>query len=147
MTNFCWEFRKMKFPLLRVCKMIEIGRYCWTKVNIFLIVSVKLNAYLFNSAVAQNKEHLLEMLKRQSESTLYKLIEFYTVKIQNMHKICKKYTNMQKCCKICENMQKCKNNNMQIFKFFQADNRFQRARRFKKTNLLFYVIYANMQKS
>ena len=33
---------------------------------------------------------------------------------------------MQKCSKICENMQKCKNN-MQIFKFIKADNRFQRS--------------------
>ena len=49
-------------------------------------MSVKLNAYLFNSAVAQNKEHLLDMLKRQSESALYNLIKFYTVKIQNMQK-------------------------------------------------------------
>ena len=80
----------------------------------------------FNSAVAQNKEHLLEMLKRQSKSALYNLIKFYIVKIQNMQKKCKIYTNMQKCSKICENMQKCKKNKMQIFKFFQADNRFQR---------------------
>ena len=51
----------------------------------------------FSTAVAQNKEHLLEMLKRQSESALYNLIKFYTVKIQNMQKICKKYAkNMQK---------------------------------------------------
>ena len=40
----------------------------------------------FNSAVAQNKEHLLEMLNRQSVSTVYNLIKLYTVKLQNMQK-------------------------------------------------------------
>ena len=71
-------------------------------------MSEKFNACFLNSAVAQNKERLLEMLERQFESALYNLIKFYTVKIQNMQNICKIYTNMQKCSKICENMQKCK---------------------------------------
>ena len=86
MTNFCWEFRKMIFPLLRVLKMIEIGRYCWIKLTYFLSVR-KIKWVSFNSAVAQNKEHLFEMLKHQSESGLYNLIKFYTVKIQNMQNI------------------------------------------------------------
>ena len=81
----------------------------------------------FNSAVAQNKEHLLEKLKRQSESALYNLIKFYTVKIQNMQKQYAKYIqickNVAKYVKICKNAK----NNMQIFKFVQADNRFQRS--------------------
>ena len=62
----------------------------------------------FNSAVAQSKEHLLKMLKRQSVSAVYNLIQLYTVKLRNMQKKCEIYTNMQKCSKICENMQKCK---------------------------------------
>ena len=62
----------------------------------------------FNSAVAQNKEHLLEMLIRQSVSTVYNLIKLYIIKLQNMQKNMQNITNMQKCSKICENMQKCK---------------------------------------
>ena len=62
--------------------------------------------------ITQNKEHLLEMLKCQSESALYNLIKFYTVKITNMQNNIQKYTkiykNMQKYSKICENKQKCK---------------------------------------
>ena len=69
----------------------------------------------FNYAVAQNKEHLLEMLKRQSESALSNLIKFYTVK----YKICKKYKKYIKICKNvakCENLQKCKTYaNFQVF--------------------------------
>ena len=45
----------------------------------------------FNSAVAQNKENLLEMLNRQAVSTVYNLIKLYTVKLQNMLKICKNF--------------------------------------------------------
>ena len=62
-------------------------------------------------------------------------------------KICKIFTNMQKCSKMCENMQKCKknnNNNMQIFKFFQADNRFQRS--YIQIKLICYFM-SYMQKS
>ena len=62
---------------------------------------------VFNSAVTQNKEHLHKMLKRQSVSAVYNLIQLYTVKLRNMQKkICEIYTNMQKYSKICENMQK-----------------------------------------
>ena len=71
----------MKFPLLRVRKVIEIGRYCWIKVNIFFDSVRKIECMSFNSAVAQNKEHLLEMLKRQSKLELYNSIKFYTVKL------------------------------------------------------------------
>ena len=70
---------------------------------------------VFYSAVAQNKEHLLEMLKRQSESALYNLIKNFTVKIQNMQKnmqnIYKYAKNVAKYVKICKNAK----NNMQIF--------------------------------
>ena len=62
----------------------------------------------FNSAVAQNKEHLLKMLKRQSVSVIYNLIQLYNVKLRNMQIKSEIYTIMQKCSKICENMQKCK---------------------------------------
>ena len=71
----------------------------------------------FNSAVAQNKEHLLEMLKRQSVSAVHDLIKLYTVKLRKMQKnakyiqICK---NKAKYVKICKNAK----SNMQIFKFF-----------------------------
>ena len=87
------------------------------KVNIFGSVR-KIECVSFNSAVAQNKEHLLDMLKRQSESALYNLIKFYTVKIQNMQKNMQYIYKYAKCSKMCENMQKCKKNNMQIFKCF-----------------------------
>ena len=113
------------------------------KVNIFLIVSVKLNACLLTLAVAQNKEHLLEMLKCQSESALYNLIKFYTVKIQNMQKQYAKYIqickNVAKYVKIYKNAK----NNMQIFKFFQADNRFQRSQ-FQIKPICYFMSY--MQK-
>ena len=81
----------------------------------------------FNSAVAQNKTHLLEMLERQSKSALYNLIKFYTIKIQNMQK---KYAKYIQICKIVAKYVKiCKNakTNIQIFKFVQANNRFQRS--------------------
>ena len=50
---------------------------------------LKIECVSFNSAVAQNKEHLLKMLKRQAESALYNLIKFYTVTIKNMQKYAK----------------------------------------------------------
>ena len=62
----------------------------------------------FNSAVAQNKEHLLEMLIRQSVSTVYNLIKLYIIKLQNMQKNMQNIYKYAKCSKICENMQKCK---------------------------------------
>ena len=65
--------------------MIEIGKYGWKKFTYSWECSYNWMSS-FNSAVAQNKEHLMEMLNRQSVSTVYNLIKLYTVKLQNMQK-------------------------------------------------------------
>ena len=65
-------------------------------------MSVKLNVSL-NSAVAQNKEHLLEMLKRQSVSAVYDLIKLYTVKLRKMQN---NMRNIYKYAKMKQNMWK-----------------------------------------
>ena len=103
--------------------MIEIGKYGWKKFiyGVFLnfVRLFRLSLFVnwmssFNSAVAQNKEHLLEMLNRQSVSTVYNLIKFIyrkTTKYAKYKQICK---NVAKYVKTCKNAK----NNMQIFKLF-----------------------------
>ena len=78
-------------------------------------MSVKLNECFFNSTVAQNKEHLLKMLKRQSVSAVYNLIQLYTVKLRNMQKYAK-YIYIQICKNVAKYVKICKNANL-ICKF------------------------------
>ena len=55
---------------------------------------------VFNYAVTQNKVHLHKMLKLQSVSVVYNLIQLYTVKIRNMQN---NMRNIYKYAKILQN--------------------------------------------